>query len=1187
MRACRGPFSTGDNLPMRHNDQTFCLRIAAKLDTAKLVACLLMLLSILGPANEVAAQGPSLAEANSPEKTAPFVRSYRVQAGNEVLVKKLLKQFSNERQFRQIHDRPTAQWVVVAPKRIHDLIAAQLTAIEEQPQRGKPAPTKQVAPRDNTKTQATNQKLQLRSLTAQTLHARLEKVLNRRLPIQQDTTGHWFGFNVDHESGRPVSIWVNKQSGQAQISGTAGQVRSWRQVISALDTTPSGIASTEVVRTAPKSSAKVRQAVAEIRRSTIAAKTVQTEVDNSKPKQSKNTDAKGATPKDKPAEAVSSLLGPVQIETVEGTDILVLRGNPEDVERVMEIIREIESLAELGEPMISVVQLQHIKSLPLSITLQRVFAESLTIDFGYEPLVAVPLLKPNAVMLVGLEDTVEKAKEIVKQLDQPGEDLTQFEVFRLEFAQAETARQVVQDLFNAEVGEGAPTLERTAVVIADLRTNALIVRANIKDMDAIRTLVEAIDQKASDSVNELRIFRLKHALAVEIQDILQNAFDNGAGGDAGNLSRLLRLMTIDAEGRKKLESGVLEGVAVSAAPSANALIVSAPPDSMPLLAAVIDQLDRTPDAVAELKVFTIYNGDATALARMIEGLFGNPSQQQRRGPGGPGQSGLTGLRVEVDERTNSIIAAGTSDDLLVVEAVLLKLDADETRHRENKVYRLNNAFAEEVALSLQDWLEGVRNVEETAPGTTSPFHQIEREVVVVPDIGSNSLIVSASPKYYAELDRIIHQLDQEAPKVMIQVLIAEIELGEADEFGVELGLQDSALFDRSLLSDIETTTSTVTTQNVGGTNTVTQEIIQSADLTPGFNFGSGSALGNSGSDVSLATAGRVAAQGLASFGVNRISPNAGFSGLVLSASSNSVSMLLRALQESRRLEVLSRPQIMTIDNQVGRAFVGEVVPFITEAQVTQFGNTINSIERIEVGLNLEVTPRISPEGLVVMKVYAANERLGDLADGVPVSISPNGIPINAPIVDTIQAETTVSARSGQTIVLSGLLTKRDTALHRRVPLLADIPLLGHMFRFDAIGTRRTELLIILTPHIVRNEFDAEMIKKIESARMDWCLSDVVDLHGPVGLRSRRDPAGATQAEVIYPEQVSPEEFTPATEPMVPSDGETPIENLPTLAPAEPLSATQAPSSEEVTTKKKNGFSLTRLFGKSKETTATK
>ena len=208
--------------------------------------------------------------------------------------------------------------------------------------------------------------------------------------------------------------------------------------------------------------------------------------------------------------------------------------------------------------------------------------------------------------------------------------------------------------------------------------------------------------------------------------------------------------------------------------------------------------------------------------------------------------------------------------------------------------------------------------------------------------------------------------------VMVQVLIGEVELGDADEFGVELGLQDSVLFDRSLLSDLEqTTTTTITTQPGGGSTQVQQQVIQSANQSPGFNFGDAVVpLGNSGSDRSLATAGAVGAQGLASFAMQRVNPDLGFGGLVLSASSNSVSTLLRALQETRHLEILSRPQIMALNNQEGTAFVGQDVPYIVGSTVDALGQRNNTIDFRQVGLGLTVIPRISPDVPVVMNVVA-------------------------------------------------------------------------------------------------------------------------------------------------------------------------------------------------------------------------
>ena len=1001
-------------------------------------------------------------------------------------------------------DENTSRLIIGAPPQVHELIGPLLAQLDQ------PLPVAQQADSPS------KQVVQLRTLTGEALHDRLQKVLQRVLPAERDTTDEWLGFTVDNQNGNETIVWANIKTGLVQVLGTPDQARSWRRVVEALDTPANAATNTQVVVTKNQSSAKVRQAVGVLTEQATPARTVQNE--------NSNAEVAEADP-----DAGQSLLGQVQIETVEGTDILVLRGDPKDVERVLKVIEEIEHMAATSDPRVEVVPLQHVESEALAALLQQVFDDALSERYGYGRIVVVPLVKPNAVLLVGLRTTVEKAIEILKQLDQPGKLLTQYELFRLKHAQASEARDVLDDLFESDQSEGLPTLGPKALVIADSRTNALIVRASPRDMEEIRTLVKDLDRQGSESVNEMRVFKLKNILAEELEDVLQEAFDADDSDDA-SLSRLLRFTTIDAAGKRQLESGVLAGVKVTADSGGNALIVSAPADTMPLLAALIEQLDQMPDVGIDLRVFTIINGDAVSLAEMLLGLFGDPEGQQGAGGGG-GRGGdqqeLTALRVEVDERTNSIIAAGNSDDLITVEAILRTLDAGETRQRQNHVYRLKNKFVEDVALALNNWLRAERQVQGTAPGLASPFQQIEREVVIVPEISSNSLIVSATPRYYDEIERLVYELDKQDAMVMIQVLIAEISLGDLDEFGVEFGLQDSAIFDRSLLSDLITTSSTVTIQDGGNLNTVEQDVIQSAVLTPGFNFGDpDQGLGNSGSDRALATAGQVAGQALSSFGVNRVSSEGGFGGLVLSASSNSVSMLLRALQESQRVEVLSRPQIMALDNQEGYAFVGQTVPFITRSDVSVVGTPQNTIERVNVGLNLIVTPRISPDNLVVMNVFASNDRLQPINEGVPVAIAPNGDPILSPIVDSIEARTTVSAMSGQTVVLSGLLRKEDRALHRRVPILADVPLLGELFKFDSVATERKELLIVLTPHVVRGRLESEMIKQVESARMSWCLSDVIDLHGPVGLRSRQDPAGAAEAETIYPEAIPAENLMP-------------------------------------------------------------
>jgi len=357
---------------------------------------------------------------------------------------------------------------------------------------------------------------------------------------------------------------------------------------------------------------------------------------------------------------------------------------------------------------------------------------------------------------------------------------------------------------------------------------------------------------------------------------------------------------------------------------------------------------------------------------------------------------------------------------------------------------------------------------------------------------------------------LVEKVDAQPPQVLIQVLIATVTLANTDQFGVELGLQDAVLFNRSLLGNIVTTTNT--TYNALGTPTSQNQQIVSATYTPGFAFTS-QPLGQS-SDP--ATAGTVGAQGLSTFGLGRTNNDLGFGGFVLSAASENVSVLIRALQECRRLEILSRPQVMTLDNQPAFIQVGQRVPRVTGTSTTTTGQNF-SVTLENVGLILGVTPRISPDGLVVMAIDAEKSEVGPEIEGIPVSISATGQVIRQPRINLTMAQTTVSAISGQTVVLGGLITKSKSEFHRKVPWLGDIPVVGRLFRYDGTVGKKTELLIIMTPHIVRNEADIDAIKRTESARMHWCLADVLNVHGKNDPRARTEDWGEGETAVIYPD----------------------------------------------------------------------
>lgn len=169
-----------------------------------------------------------------------------------------------------------------------------------------------------------------------------------------------------------------------------------------------------------------------------------------------------------------------------------------------------------------------------------------------------------------------------------------------------------------------------------------------------------------------------------------------------------------------------------------------------------------------------------------------------------------------------------------------------------------------------------------------------------------------------------------------------------------------------------------------------------------------------------------------------------------------------------------------------------------------------------VGLILGVTPRISPDGTVVMEIDAERSRLGPEQEGIPITVSLDGTVIRSPRIDTTTAQATVSCADGETIVLGGLISNTKQDVHREVPYLSEIPVLGDLFRFDSTIQRRKELLIILSPHVIRKKEDSERINQAEMARMSWCAADVYEVHGDLEAPLNIVPLYDEPTEVIYP-----------------------------------------------------------------------
>ncbi len=1091
------------------------------------------------------------------------LEAYGVPVDKKAVAMRWASSFQGKPGERAAWDARTGQVILFAEAATHEILKRLLRA---DSQRG-------IGNKDAIATV----RLPLQSLTPAELHGRLQQLVSRPVPATWDASQRWLSFPVQLGGGLPVEVHIDATKRTVEVKGQATAAGAWKNVIVALDSSASdSTEATRLVKASPARKPAIRRALSALSgddsRAEKAARLTNAVLQQNADEGAEEEDPSSATPTTAPSAepdakggtAGNSLLGPVQVEFVEGLDIIVLRGSDRDVARVMEIINQIEELSAVTVPAIRVHPLEHVASQSMANLLARVYQQVLGPRTGSVSI--TPLGKPNSLLVIGRDENVRMATDLATRLDQPVEPSARFEVFPLRHAVAEDAKAVIEQFLEAgeeDDQELAAALPVKATVVADYRSNSLIVTASPRNLREIGSLVARIDVAQAAAVDEVRIFPLSNALAADMAEVLQTAIsqsgeDTAAGGESNARSAALRFVTIDRETRQRLESGIVTGVRIAPDERANALVVTAPADSMDLISALIAQLDRAPDADAELKVFTIANGDAVALEEMLSSLFNTEEDDPSAGGLGAASNSLVRLQFSVDERTNSIIAAGSAEDLAVVYAILTRLDGADTRQRVNRVFRLNNAYAVSVAETVNAWLESQREAEDAAELAISPFEQIDREVIVVAEEASNSLIISAAEEYYDQLVALVQQLDERPPMVMVQVLIAEVRLNDTDEFGMELGLQDSLLFDRSLVGDLTTVTTTTQDQSPGGAIlTTTEQTILNSPLTPGFNFNNvNEPLGNNGSTAALGNAANVATQSLVNFGVGRVNNALGFGGFVLSASSNSVDMLLRALQENRRLEVLSRPQITMLDGQQGRISVGQSVPRIENVNITDFGQQ-NSITYEDVGIILEVTPRISPEGQVVMQIGAVKSEVGSEAEGIPLFAGEGGTVVRAPVIDQTVAETTIMAGSGQTVVLSGLLTKSTFDIHRRVPILADIPLLGDFFRFDSVSEERTELLIIMTPRVIRSEQDAEMIKQVESSRMSWVMCDVVTMHGPSGLRSRCDEWGTEECEACYPTHVPVHgEFDPMPELLQPEQNQG-------MLPAPP--SVTAPVASEVET----------------------
>jgi general secretion pathway protein D len=226
--------------------------------------------------------------------------------------------------------------------------------------------------------------------------------------------------------------------------------------------------------------------------------------------------------------------------------------------------------------------------------------------------------------------------------------------------------------------------------------------------------------------------------------------------------------------------------------------------------------------------------------------------------------------------------------------------------------------------------------------------------------------------------------------------------------------------------------------------------------------------------------------GLAQSGANPIPPGAG----IYQVLGSDFQATIRAIEQAGKAEILSRPSILARNNQQATIQLAQQVPLITGTRFDTYGNQINTISYSAVGIILQVTPFITSEGMVEMVVSPQVSQLADKSQWVATSSGPGG-QILSPVVNSRQADTVVIVPSGQTAIIGGLMEKSKQVSDSKIPFLGDIPGLGVLFRHRVSSDVKTELLIFLTPLIVKHpsELAGLSVKERANMQLPGAMSD--------------------------------------------------------------------------------------------------
>lgn len=517
---------------------------------------------------------------------------------------------------------------------------------------------------------------------------------------------------------------------------------------------------------------------------------------------------------------------------------------------------------------------------------------------------------------------------------------------------------------------------------------------------------------------------------------------------------------------------------VAAMPQANAVVVTDYADNIRRIEAIIDSIESA--SAADTVVLPVKYASAVEMASQLNKLM----QEASTGAANAADGGR--VTIVPDLRSNSLLVrADTAGRLSKIRSLLTLLDQPSQAGANVRVVYLRNAEASRVAQTLRSLLssEAGSSQASTTPAANAGNNTAQASKaadnnsgplgnMIQADSASNALIMNVPDAMYQNLRNVIDMLDRRRAQVFVEALVMEVSAERAQEVGIQW----------QSLSGLGNGGTSV----IGGTNFPGTSNPGILNVATGGTAGISALAGSSGMTI----------------GISKGTVN------ILGTQVLNLGLLARALEKEADGNVLSTPNLMTLDNEEAKIVIGQNVPFLT-GSYSNTGNASGSgnssvsspfqtYERKDVGLTLKLTPQISEGGLVKMKILQEVSSVEETSRNNPAGLTTNKRAI----------ETTVTVDDGSIVAIGGLIQESVSDGENKVPLLGDLPVLGWLFKYQQKQRKKTNLMVFLKPTILRDDAAA---RNVAGDRYDYVIGERQRQDGKLPLNAadayQSTPAG--------------------------------------------------------------------------------